>query len=229
MFQRKASIKGEGVDLAGRKFDRLEALWPCCRITKSTHGGVIYQWSCLCDCGRTVVRSRAGLLYGKAVSCGCKNRDVRIKHGFTVRQKEVSAPHVYRAWSGMKSRCLNPQGRAWAYYGGRGIAISEAWINDFEQFYQDMGDPPTPSHSLDRIDVNKGYGPDNCRWATRKDQANNRRNNRRIEWRGEVKSMSQWAESLNIPRERLRYRLDSGLTMEQAMQKEIKCKGIELR
>lgn len=127
-----------------------------------------------CDCGnkRTVTVKR--LLSGNLRSCGClkKNMTTRLEHG-AWRERSPSAE--YRAWQHAKERCYSPMSRDYVNYGGRGITMSDEWKNDFSQFLKDVGERPSRDYSLDRIDVNRGYSKDNCRWATGEEQALNRR------------------------------------------------------
>lgn len=124
-----------------------------------------------CDCGSETEATLSKVRSGHTKSCGCFQRKVaaayQFKHGKTYSKE-------YRAWSNMKSRCLDPNNQDFHSYGGRGIAVDPAWIHDFAAFYRDMGICP-PAKSLDRIRVNEGYGPGNCQWADPIAQANNRR------------------------------------------------------
>lgn len=128
-------------------------------------------WSAMCDCGnKTVIRiGSPKKSCGCAVGEWCRSGNARRSHG------KRHAPE-YDSWSGMKSRCLNKNNPKYYRYGGRGITICEEWINSFSQFYEDMGQKISPEHSIDRIDNDSNYCKDNCKWSTRKEQANNRHN-----------------------------------------------------
>lgn len=120
----------------------------------------------------------------------------RTKHGHATR--DMGATKVYKTWVGLKSRCGNPNDPAYKRYGGRGITVCERWAV-FENFYADIGDPPTPNHTFDRINNDGGYEPGNVRWATRKEQSNNISTNTWVEYEGKRMTWAQWAEYLEIP------------------------------
>lgn len=123
----------------------------------------------------------------------------------------------YKAWGTMVQRCTNPNNRAWIHYGGRGITICERW-RTFSNFIEDMGRRPSPKHSIDRIDNSRGYEPANCRWANRREQSTNRRNNVIFEFRGEKRTITEWAELHGINRRTLDARLQEyGWTIEEAL------------
>lgn len=132
------------------------------------------------------------------------------RHGMT-RTK------VYRAWINIKVRCLDPDCKFFEHYGGRGITMHPGWQDSFEGFYKEVGDPPTPKHSIDRIDNEKGYEPGNCRWATMKEQSNNTRRNRPVTINGETKNLMEWAEVFGIAKQALMYRLRTGVPVETAL------------
>ena len=113
---------------------------------------------------------------------------------------------VYYAWERILQRCENPKRSGYKNYGGRGISVCEKW-HKFENFFSDMGHPPTPTHSIDRINNNGNYEPNNCRWATAKEQNNNSRSNNFVEFNGQRKTLTQWSEIIGISRHTLRQRL----------------------
>lgn len=128
----------------------------------------------------------------------------------------MSETPIYNAWRHMINRCENPNDNRFAYYGGRGIKVCERWRSSFENFLEDMGERP-PNRSLDRIDNDRGYEPGNCRWATRKEQARNKRTTRFIVFRGERRPLVEWAEILGIPAYSIWNRIRLGWTDEEAL------------
>lgn len=154
------------VDETGNRHGRLVVL----REAGRQHREVM--WVCRCDCGAEVTVRGAQMRHGKSASCGCL-RAIRASatHG-THRLKQTPE---YKTWCGIKNRCKHPYMKSYKYYGGRGIRMCDRWANSFEAFLADMGTKPTPQHSIDRIDNDKGYEPGNCRWATAHEQVMNRR------------------------------------------------------
>ena len=122
----------------------------------------------------------------------------------------------YRVWSAMKRRCLNPNVIGFDKYGERGITICDRWINSFEAFLEDMGERP-PMHTIERVDNALGYSPDNCTWATRKEQASNTRRNHNITFEGITKTLTQWAEYLGLKQSTIRQRMSRGWSIKQAL------------
>jgi len=118
----------------------------------------------------------------------------------------------YQTWQAMKQRCNSDP-----YYVKKGITICEEWINSFSQFYVDMGDRPTPNHTIDRINNDLGYSPDNCQWATQKEQQNNRTTNRNITHNGITQTAKQWAEKYNLHKQTFYHRIDIGWDIERAL------------
>lgn len=157
------------IDLTGNHYGRLKVL---CRAGSAFYGknkSRFVTWKCMCDCGRIVSVTSYNLRKGIATSCGCYARDLKTNHS-------MSRTPEYKAWISMRYRCFSISSHAWCDYGGRGITVCERWLN-FENFYVDMGPRPSPDHSLDRIDNDGNYEPDNCRWSTSEEQNSNRRPN----------------------------------------------------
>ena len=132
---------------------------------------------CLCDCGRQVVVWRNNLKRPNTRSCGCLRKEMYEsgrafkRHGHTA---DYGKTRIYRIWTNMKTRCGNLNASNYQYYGGRGIGVCKKWSESFEAFLSDMGDPPSSKHTIDRINVEGHYMPGNCRWATMKEQCENR-------------------------------------------------------
>lgn len=140
------------------------------------------------------------------------------------RRKQMGWPSLtpeYNSWRSMRARCLFKSHAAYKNYGGRGITICDRWVDSFENFVKDMGPRPEGT-TLDRIDVNKGYYKENCRWASMTEQANNKRNTVLIDFDGESKTISQWSKDLGIPTSTIMNRLAGGYSSEDALSKNFK-------
>lgn len=155
-------------DLTGRQFGRLVAQWPAGRGHLRGYGNHIH-WLCLCNCGNLRIAIAGDLRSGNAISCGC----ARIKHGHAIGQYPGQNSPTYRTWLHMLDRCSNSRHSKWKYYGGRGIVVCERW-HSFENFLADMG-LRSVGLSLDRINNDGNYEPNNCRWSTRSEQMRNSR------------------------------------------------------
>ena len=153
------------VDISGKSFGDL--------TVKSYAGRKVRTalWLCVCVCGTEKIVARDKLVSGKTVSCGCK----RYRKTQPAETHGLSKAPEWVAWSGAKGRCFNPKNKRFPYYGGRGITMCDRWRDDFEAFFSDMGARPSSRHSLDRIDTDGNYSPDNCQWSTLDYQKKNRR------------------------------------------------------
>lgn len=199
---------GVFIDRTGQRFGQLTAV-----VYTGMDVNHKSLWLWRCDCGIEKVTRSNDVVSGQIISCGCFQRQ---HAGDWKRVHPKHNKRTYRSWRGMHARCTNPKRKAWINYGGRGITVCERW-QTFAHFYADMGDPPE-GMSIERIDVNGNYEKENCRWATAREQARNRRNNRRITYGGHTRLLVEWAEELGMPASRLRERLyHLGWPVEEAL------------
>ena len=199
-------------DITGMRFGRLVAIEPS-HISK--YGK--WVWKCKCDCGNECLALAATLLNGGTKSCGCLNREVlktcHLKHG-------GSDTRLYKIWSGIKKRCLNERSLCYKWYGGRGISVCDEWLGDhgFENFRDwSMKNGYRDDLSIDRIDNDGNYCPDNCRWADRKTQANNKSTTRRYEYQGKQYTAGELADLCGLSLTTLKSRLKHGWSVNEAV------------
>ncbi len=176
------------------------------------------HWNCCCECGTDRVVRQAALLSGRSLCCGCDGR-ASLRERATVHGSSRMAEHG--VWRHMLKRCQYEGDAAFHRYGGRGITVCERW-QKFENFLADMGLRPSPKHSIERIKNWLGYSPDNCKWATSKEQANNRRSNKQLEYKGVTKNIAEWAEYADMPVTTLWVRLRAGWSTEDAIGKPVR-------
>ena len=194
------------IEVLGQRFKRLTVLREL--PNRRNPNGESRRWClCRCDCGKEVVIQVGKLLSGNTGSCGCLSRDTTrkrsLKHGHN-RAGEYNS--TYKSWSHMKDRCLNPRNKSYSYYGGRGITVCDRWL-DYANFLEDMGEKPK-GMSIDRINNDGNYEPDNCRWANAKQQNRNKRWNVWIEFQGRRMILTDWAKLIGISRMGLVRRLN---------------------
>lgn len=182
-------------------------------------GYPITMWNCRCVCGVCKTVYANSLLSGRSASCGCDKEHIReiCKENFETHGE--SKTRLYRIWAGIKKRCQNPQASNYSNYGGRGIEVCSEWFS-FPAFRDwALANGYSDTLTIDRIDVNGNYIPENCRWVTRTAQANNRRNSVYYEYNNQRHSVAEWAEILDIPYSSLRKRLQRNKCIEQIIEK----------
>ena len=206
------------VDLTGQRFGRLVVL-----MQSFDKPNERPRWLCQCDCGNQKIVAGSSLRGGLTTSCGCKRVErakalakAHITHGQTKTR-------MYTIWFDMKCRCHKESAPDFSRYGGRGIKVCEEWLNDFQVFYDwAMANGYRDDLTLDRIDNNKGYSPDNCRWADAETQNNNTRRNFYITYNGETLSLAQCARKYGIKQNTLHSRLTKyGWSVERALNEKV--------
>jgi len=195
------------MDIINKKFGRLLVLK---KNGLNKYGRSL--WLCRCDCGNKVIVEEYNLRHGRTKSCGCLQRELLINR---ITTHNMTHTNLYVAWIQMRDRCKNTANESYHNYGGRGITVCERW-EKFENFYSDMGERPK-GLTLERIDNNKGYSPDNCKWATHKEQANNSRHNVIINYKGQRLIMAQWAREIGIKCNTLSRRIQRHWPIEKAL------------
>lgn len=193
------------VDMTGKRCGKLTVL-------EQVEGVKPVTWKCLCDCGNITIVRGGNLRSGGVKSCGCAKFEKHSTH-------HLSQTRLYRKWVGMKRRCYDTQNAAYNEYGGRGITMCDEWKADFLAFrewalktgYED-------GLSIERIDVNKGYCPENCKWLPISEQANNRRTCLMFEYNGKTQNLTQWCKEFNVNYKLVNDRIkQKGWSFERAM------------
>ncbi len=197
------------IDLTAQRFGMLTVLR---RAANNKHKKAC--WTCKCDCGsiKDIIGSK--LRNGEARSCGCRIA-ILTKHRFTKHGLSDTHP-LYGVWKNMRNRCNDPNHKSYKNYGGRGIAVCARW-DSFAAFVEDMGERPSPLHSLDRRDNDGPYSPTNCQWATKKQQSQNSRRPVIMTANGISMNMSEWAIHLGINIASIYGRLKRGWPIELAL------------
>lgn len=194
------------IDLSDMKFYRLTVKSKA-EDYISPNGATYAMWNCECQCGTLKIVRASHLLSGATKSCGClgkdKMRDMRTTHGFS-RDRD----RLYRIWTLMRGRCNNKSSDHYKWYGERGVRVCDDW-NDFLCFRDwALNNGYSESLTLDRVNVDGDYCPDNCRWATQKEQSNNTRRNHYLEYDGKTQTMKQWSEELCLNYDNLKYHIN---------------------
>lgn len=199
-------------DYSGQRFGRLEVVR---YLPKNEREAVNKRWLCKCDCGKVVQMDIASLTSGNTKSCGCYMRERMAKLNYRHGKCKTT---LFNVWIGMRNRCYQKNTKYYSNYGGRGIVVCPEWKDDFEAFEKwALTNGYHKGLSIDRKDVNGNYEPSNCRWATSKEQSNNKRNNHYVSFNGKTQSMQMWADEIGIDRSVILYRLKKGWDVEKAL------------
>ena len=207
-------------DLTGRRFGRLTAIE---RVESDKSGRI--RWKCLCDCGKETIVAATRLRNGKSISCGCYQKEAvrahNLTHGMTQQKtEERRIPRIYGIWANMKQRCNNPKVACYGRYGGRGIKVCPEWSKSFESFYTwAMSHGIADDLQIDRIDNDGDYTPENCRWVSREENANNKRNNLIIELDGVAHTAAEWSKITGISIKAIYTRRADGKPPEEILRK----------
>lgn len=202
-------------DLTGQRFGKLEVIAYAGRTTCKRR---LILWTCLCDCGGEKTVRATDLTRNMTQSCGCKAKEQRRNaakaqcHPYS----ETNWPREYSSWKHMKSRCYSHKDPTYYLYGARGIRVCQRWLNSFQAFVTDMGKAPE-GYTLERASSNGDYTPENCKWASQKEQANNTSRNVFLTKDGQTLTVAQWAEKLGVPCNTIHQRLYRGWTHDQAL------------
>jgi len=204
--------RGQWLDgsMIGMKFSELTVIGAATEKYRDSRCSLV---PCRCSCGKKILVPSSRLASPRRKSCGCKQGEF-LAASFRTHGRQPR--DVFRIWTLMRNRCLNPNSATWSSYGGRGIKICERW-SSFVAFRDDMGSRPSPLHSVERIDNDKGYYPENCRWATKKEQARNRRSSRLITAFGKTLTLAEWADTAPASYGAIKQRLNAGWPAEKAL------------
>lgn len=199
------------LDLTGKQFGN----WRVVGIgerRRQPSGVLRVYWDCICECGtqRDVISGH--LTSGLSVSCGCIQSHDGV--GFSFGESPANSREK-KAWTSMINRCTSSNNPRYYRYGGRGIKVCQRWMESFENFFSDMGERPSMAHSVDRIDNDGDYCPENCRWATRKEQQRNQERTMFVTANGLTLPMREWAERTGISIVTLQSRKYRGYTDDQ--------------
>lgn len=192
---------------AGRVFGLLTVIEPA-KTKRNTNA-----YLCECKCGNRKIVCASKLNRGHTRSCGCL---VSSKLAARNTTHGMADSKIHYIWRNIKARCNNPNHISYPFYGGKGIKMCKEWEDDFSLFYKELGERPTPKHTVDRIDTNKGYEPGNVRWATYTEQANNRRSNVMVLADGVEMTLANACRKYSVPYEPIRRRLGRGQSFDEA-------------
>lgn len=200
-------------ELPEKKMGRLTVLWEVERPSNMKSGRFV---ECQCDCGIRKIYNLYNIINGKTQSCGCFQKEMVSERSIKLIDGVNSKDHeLYGVYHAMKARCENVKDKRYHRYGGRGIKVCERWRNSFELFVEDMG-PRPDGYSIERSNNDGNYDPENCKWATMKEQGKNNSRNRYFEINGQIKTLSEWCAVYKIDHAVVIYRIKNGWDVEQA-------------
>lgn len=189
------------IDLTGKKFNKLTVLKYVETRKKITY------WLCQCECGNQKIINGTHLRGGKIDSCGCTRVENTRQLGYKRRTHGMTNSKTFTSWRSMKERCYYKKHKSYKEYGGAGITVCNRWLNSFENFLEDMGERPEGT-TLDRINGAENYTPENCRWATHKEQQRNLKSNKIINFKNQQKCLKEWCEDLKLNYDAVLNRID---------------------
>lgn len=202
------NIMSSIIDITNLRFGKLIVL----KYYSIALNGGGSNWLCACDCGNTVICLSNRLRRGLVNSCGCISKEITIKRNY---KHGLANSKLYRVYRAMISRCLNKKNKSYKYYGGRGIKVCDRWLESFENFYEDMGNKYSNGLSIDRIDVNGDYCPENCKFSNSIEQARNKTDNILIEYNNDKKILKDWADYYNLSYKAVWARINYGWDLEK--------------
>lgn len=198
------------IDFTNKRFGKIVCIKP---LRVNNHKEVV--WLCKCDCGNFCEKSSGAFKnISKIASCGC----MKGKKPHITNLELKNYKPIHECYVNMKTRCYNPNYELYSRYGGRGIKVCDEWKNNFKEFYNWAINGWKKELTLDRINNDDDYKPDNCRWADRVEQANNRHTNYLIKYKDEIKTMAQWSKILKIDYSFIQIRMYKNKTMEEVVE-----------
>ena len=204
----------KALDLTGQKYNRLKVV-NFDGVRRDSKGRTFRYWKCKCDCGSEVYLTTHALRSGNTKSCGCYNLELLKKRNYL---HGMSNSRIYTTWKNMKSRCYYPKNAEFKNYGGRGIKICDEWKNDFQVFYEwSIKHGYKEELTIDRIDNNGNYQPDNCRWVDMAVQSRNTSRTRYIEFNGKRLTICEWGIEIGGTSTTVLYRIEQGWSVEEAI------------
>jgi len=199
------------VDLTGKTFSRLTVTGQAPKINNRI------KWHCKCVCGGSTITDSNGLLSGHTKSCGCLQREKAAITGKNSKTHGMRYSVEYQTWVDIKRRCNDPKRESFKHYGARGITVCDRWLHSFENFFEDMGKRPDTKSSIERIDNDGPYSPDNCKWATITEQNRNKTGCIKITHNGVTKTASEWSIDIGGSRNIISQRLKRGWSVKKAL------------